>query len=188
VQLTASATGSAVSYAWLPQSGLNNSSIATPIAQPIVATTYVVKATNGDNWCVGEDSVKIDFHAPPNFVVTPSKATLCEKESVVLTASGGDDYTWLDAGNIVLGSAAAITVQPASSQTYQVIIKENTCNNSTTRSIPVTVNSLPVPSITKSNDIDCSTGQATLRVTGGISYTWDAAPGIENTLSPNDHE
>jgi gliding motility-associated-like protein len=185
VQLTANATGTAVSYAWLPQTGLNNSSIATPIAQPTVATTYVVKATNGDNWCFGEDSVKIAFRAPPVFVVNPSKATLCEKESVLLTASGGDDYTWLDAGNTVLGSAAAISVQPFSSQTYQVIIKENTCNISDTRSIPVTVNSLPVPSITKSNDIDCSTGQAVLRAMGGISYEWDAAPGIGNIISPN---
>jgi gliding motility-associated-like protein len=184
VQLTASTTGTGVSYAWLPQTGLNNSSIATPLAQPTVATKYVVTATAG-NGCISEDSVKIDFHAPPSFVVNPSKATLCEKESILLTASGGDDYTWLDAGNAVLGSAASITVQPAASQTYQVIIKENTCNNSTTRSIPVTVNSLPVPSITKSNDIDCSTGQATLHATGGGSYEWDAAPGLGNTLSPN---
>jgi gliding motility-associated-like protein len=185
VQLTASATGAAISYAWLPQTGLNNSSIATPIAQPAVVTTYVVKATNGDNWCIGEDSVKITFRAPPNFVVSPANSTICENDKVLLTASGGDDYSWLDAGNVVLGSTASITVQPASSQTYRVIIKENTCNNSDTRSIPVTVNSLPVPSITKSNDVDCSTGHATLHATGGISYTWDAAPGIGNPISPN---
>jgi gliding motility-associated-like protein len=66
-----------------------------------------------------------------------------------------------------------------------VLIKENTCNNAATRSIPVTVNDLPVPSITKSNDIDCSTGKATLYVTGGISYEWDAAPGMGNTVSSN---
>jgi gliding motility-associated-like protein len=185
VQLTASATGAAVTYAWLPQTGLNNSSIATPIAQPTAATTYVIKATNGDNWCMGEDSVKIDFHAPPNFVVSPASSTICENGQVQLTASGGDDYSWLDASNSSLGNTASITVQPASSQTYQVIIKENTCNNSDMRSIPVTVNSLPVPSIAKSNDIDCSTGQATLHVTGGISYEWDAAPGMGNTISSN---
>lgn len=185
VQLTASATGAAITYDWLPQAGLNNSSIATPIAQPTTATTYVVKATNGDNWCSSEDSVKIGFYAPPNFVVKPANSTVCVNDKLQLTASGGDDYTWVDGSNTPLGNTPAITVQPTVTQTYQVLIKENTCNNSTARSIPVTVNDLPVPSITKSNDIDCSTGQATLHVTGGISYEWDAAPGMGNTVSPN---
>ncbi|MBO9203472.1 MULTISPECIES: CshA/CshB family fibrillar adhesin-related protein [Niastella] len=182
VQLAASATGTVVSYAWSPLTGLNNSAIPTPIAQPAAATTYAVKVTGG-NGCIGEDSVKVTLHPPPNFVVNPVNAIICENDLLQLTASGGDDYSWLDAGNTLVGNTASITLQPATSQTYRVIIKENTCNNSDTRSIPVVVNSLPITSMAKSNDIDCSTEQAVLRATGGIRYKWDAAPGITNTFS-----
>jgi gliding motility-associated-like protein len=103
----------------------------------------------------------------------------------LLTAGGGDDYTWQTQNGAVLGKTASIFVQPAFSQTYTVFIKENTCNTSDTRFIPVVVNNIPIPAVTKSNDVDCSIGQATLRALGGISYKWDAMPGITDVTNPN---
>ncbi|OQP62651.1 hypothetical protein A3860_26945 [Niastella vici] len=130
-------------------------------------------------------SVKIALHQPPVFAVHPSTASVCEKDTVRLSAAGGDEYTWLAANNSILGNTADIMLKPAADQTYRVRIKENTCNNVDTISIPVTVKAIPTPVITKSNDIDCSTGQAILHAGGGISYEWDAAPGIQNINSAN---
>jgi len=181
VQLIASVPG-AISYTWSPQIGLDNNTIPSPVAQPTVATMYVVKTDDGHG-CIGEDSVKIALHGAPNFMVSPANATVCEKEPVLLTASGGDEYTWLAADNSLLGKTAAITVQPAISQTYSVIIKENICNTTDTRNIPVEVNNNPSSTITKSNDVDCDIPQATLHVSGGITYAWDAVPGIRDVTS-----
>lgn len=183
VQLSASAAG-ALTYTWLPQAGLDNSAIPTPMASPTATTTYVVQVKGG-NGCIGKDSVKVALYARPVFRVIPVKAVICEKEPVQLKAMGGDGYTWLAEDNSVLGNTANITVQPDFSQTYRVFIKKNLCNYSDTRSIPVTVNSRPTPAITKSNDIDCSVGQAVLHVTGGVSYLWSTLPGIKDTTSAN---
>ena len=178
VQLSATSPG-AVVYTWLPQTGLNNYMISTPVAQPAAATTYVV-LVQGSNGCTREDSVKIAFHQPPSFAVTPANVSICEEDTIQLMASGGDDYTWLAENNTILGNDAALLIQPSTSQTYQVVIKENTCNTTDTRSIPVIVKANPTPAITKSNDIDCSTGQAFLHASGGISYVWNDMPGIYN--------
>lgn len=183
VQLKASAQG-ALAYAWSPQGSLDDHTIATPLAQPALATTYVV-LVKGSNGCWGGDSVKIAFHQPPVFAVSPSSASICERDTLRLHAAGGDEYTWLAEDNSILGNASSIMLMPAAGQTYRVRIKENTCNNVDTSSIPVTVKAIPTPVLTKSNDIDCSTGQAFLLAGGGISYVWDAAPGIQNINTAN---
>jgi gliding motility-associated-like protein len=117
--------------------------------------------------------------APP-FAVTPTHATICQQESLVLSASGGDEYTWLGRDNSIIDSSASIKVLPAASQKYRVRITEYACNITDTFTIPVQVNELPVPAVSKSNDIDCIHGKAVLHATGGNSYNWNNGPGISN--------
>ncbi|HEX6430942.1 MAG TPA: gliding motility-associated C-terminal domain-containing protein, partial [Niastella sp.] len=182
-QLSAGVPGS-VSYTWSPQTALDDATIPAPVASPNATTTYVVTAT-GSNGCISEDSVKVIVHGAPIFMVHPLKGTICEKDSMQLTASGGDEFTWLAPDNTTLGISSSIMVQPAASQTYRVLIKENVCNITDTRSIPVVVNENPTLVISRSNDVDCSNGQATLHVSGGNSYVWDVKPGIDNITSAN---
>jgi gliding motility-associated-like protein len=112
---------------------------------------------------------------------------VCEKDSLILNAFGGDEYTWLAPDNTILGILSSLIIQPDSSQIYRVLIKDNTCHITDTRSIPVVVNENPTPVISKSNDVDCSTGQAVLHVSGGSRYVWDIKPGIHinNVTSAN---
>ena len=51
--------------------------------------------------------------------------------------------------------------------------------------LQIPVNPLPVISLTKSNDINCLTGQAKLLATGGIKYEWQPAAGLQNIDIPN---
>jgi gliding motility-associated-like protein len=51
--------------------------------------------------------------------------------------------------------------------------------------VPVTVRALPVTTITKSNDIDCTFGQTVLHATGDNYYVWDSLPGITSFTSAN---
>jgi gliding motility-associated-like protein len=183
VQLTASSPG-VLKYTWLPQTTLNNNAISTPVATPVVPTTYIIEVETAIG-CLNKDSIKVDLHAPPVFAVSPANAVVCEKDSVLLIATGGDEYTWLAANGSLLGKTASIFAKPGYTQAYEVLIKENTCNTTDTRQVPLVVNNNPVPVVTKSNDIDCSTGQAFLHASGGISYIWDALPGINNVNTAN---
>jgi gliding motility-associated-like protein len=182
-QLSASSPG-ALKYTWLPQATLNNNAISTPLATPAAPTTYTVEV-EAANGCTNKDSVKVAFHPAAVFAASPAKATLCETDSVLLTASGADEYSWLAEDGSLLGKTSSLFVKPGYSQAYEVQMKENTCNTTATRLIPVVVNDRPIPVVTKSNDIDCSTGQAFLHAGGGISYTWDALPGIRDINMAN---
>lgn len=51
--------------------------------------------------------------------------------------------------------------------------------------LQVTINSLPVIKLSKSNDINCAAGQSMLLATGGIKYEWQPAEGIETILVAN---
>jgi len=51
------ATG-AYSYVWSPATGLNDTSIADPIASPLSTTTYTVKGSSTDG-CVGYDTITV---------------------------------------------------------------------------------------------------------------------------------
>lgn len=183
VQLSASSPG-VLKYTWVPNPTLNNNTISTPVATPVAPTTYVVEVETTVG-CISEDSVKVGIRPPAVFAATPASAVLCEKDSVLLNASGGDEYTWVAQDGSLLGKTASLFVRPGLTQTYEVLITENTCNTSDTRHIPVTVNARPVPAVTKSNDVDCSTGKAYLQARGGIIYTWDAIPGVNDINNPN---
>ncbi|MGG9964515.1 LamG-like jellyroll fold domain-containing protein [Ferruginibacter sp. SUN106] len=52
-----SATG-AVQYTWTPTTGLNNSSIANPVARPVTTTQYVVKGSNAFG-CYDSDTLTV---------------------------------------------------------------------------------------------------------------------------------
>ncbi len=57
--------------------------------------------------------------------------------------------------------------------------------NVQSNSLQIPVNPLPVISLTKSNDINCLTGQAKLLATGGIKYAWQPAEGLQNIDIPD---
>lgn len=65
-----------VVYSWTPSLGLNNSTIANPLATPGTTTTYYIKVTS-DSGCSKFDSVTIDVSQPVNLTVIPSDTGLC---------------------------------------------------------------------------------------------------------------
>jgi len=160
-----------VSYSWTPITGLNRPLTANPVASPTQTTTYKVAVTDS-NACGSTDTVVITVIPKPVFSVTPSSKNICRGDSVVLTASGGEVYQWLPATNIYSDTSAATAVFPQNTITYTVAITSKTCNIVDSERAVVDV-SPPFPlNITKSNDLDCFIGQATLHATGGTEYVW----------------
>ncbi len=95
-QLWAMATGGVppYNYHWSPASGLNLTNIYNPICDTNKTTTYKVTVTDAINF-KRIDSVKVTIvHGFPVADVFPNPVTICANDTVMLTATGGDTYSW----------------------------------------------------------------------------------------------
>ena len=179
-----SATG-AVGYSWSPGTALSDSTIANPVATPGITTNYVVTAFD-DPGCYSTDSVKVTVLPVPVFGLTPNGSDICQGTSFTLTAQGGDTYQWSSVQQGQgLSTQNSFTADGTVTDTFSVAIYNSTCLLSDTLHSVVTVDTIPVLSLIKSNDIDCSDGQATLTVSGGNGndYTWIPTGTLSNTNS-----
>lgn len=146
------------SYLW--SNGETTSSINV---NPTETTTYTVTAFDEfDN--SDEDTVTVTVNELPS-VNAGDDQTICEGDTITLTATGGDDYLW-STGQ----TTASISVTPSSNTTYTVeVTNDNACSDSD----DVTVFVSPLPNITVSNDVTIMNGESTtLTVTGSGNYTW----------------
>lgn len=183
-QLTAAG---AQSYSWYPALGLSDPVIANPQASPASSMKYYVKGT-GANLCTSLDSVQIRVKLPEVFSVSAQPATICPGDSSLLTASGaelydGDSYTWQSLTGSQDPHAPAVFVSPSGSTTYEVVAVDKVCDQTATLTVNIDVLARPTLSATKSNDIGCIYGEATLTAMGGIRYQWTPAGTLSDPSS-----
>lgn len=154
----------AATYQWSPTAGLNNSTLANPVASPVLTTTYIV-ATSSDT-CNGLDTVII-FVNTAAAISAGADISICSSTgtSVTLNASGGSSYSWSTGA-----TTASIAVTPTSATTYTVTgTNANGCTNSDV--VSVSINS--VPAVSAGADISLCSGTAvTLTGSGAQSYSW----------------
>ncbi len=77
-------------YSWTPSYGLNDSSIAQPIASPAAATRYEVYVTNAHG-CVDTQEVRVMVY-PEAVINIPDSITLYPGEQYQLTLAGNAHY------------------------------------------------------------------------------------------------
>lgn len=168
-------------YSWSPATGLSNPLIANPIATALATTRYLVNVTT-DMGCTDKDSVLISTRKPGNFTISPD-AGVCDKGSIQLSAAGGDMYTWDNPGSLDNINIANPVGSPVQTTTYAVLIRDTVCNLSNNLQTIITVNPLPVITVSKTNDIDCANSDALLTATGAVSYSWTPASSLSDPLT-----
>lgn len=146
-----------ITYLWS-----NGETTASIEVSPTITTNYTVTAYdafgNSD-----EDMVTVTVNEAP-IAEAGDDQTICEGDTVILNASGGDEYLW-NTGE----TTASISVNPTLDTTYSVEVITNGC--SSTDDVTVFVNSLPT--ITVSNDVTIMDGEVTtLTASGGDNYLW----------------
>lgn len=95
-------------------------------------------------------------------------SSVCEGESVTLSASGGTSYLWNTGA-----TTATILISPTLATTYSVTVISGSCSD--TASVVVNVNQRPAAIV--SNDTSVCSGQSvTLTASGGTSYSWNNSP------------
>jgi gliding motility-associated-like protein len=152
-------------YQWFPSTGLNNSTLANPVASPVATTTYIVASAS--DTCSGVDTVIVFVNQLP-VVSAGADVSICFGNTVTLTASGGTTYLW-NTGVTTTSLTAAATA----AATYTVIGTDaNGCSN--IDSATVFVNALPV--VSAGADVSICYGDSTLLTgSGAISYSWSTA-------------
>jgi|GEM_PF-818488 len=155
---TLTATGSAGTITW---TGFPAGDASITVS-PSTTTTYTVTITTADN-CTASDEVTV-FVNPNPTADAGDDVSVCEGETVTLTASGGVSYNWMP-GNV---SAESITVSDAGTYTVTVT-DENGCTD--TDSVEVSFNDNP--DVDGGDDVEICEGEtATLTASGADSYTW----------------
>ncbi|HZW63245.1 MAG TPA: T9SS type A sorting domain-containing protein [Flavobacteriaceae bacterium] len=137
--------------------------------------SQLMSNTNPPAWVV---EVNQETDGEPSVVASAGEdVTVCEGETVTLTASGGENYLW-NTGE----TTASIQVQPSQTTTYSVTV--STGNISDTASVTVTVT--PRQTLNAGNDVTINTGEnVTLSVTIQGEILWSTGETTSSiTVSP----
>lgn len=85
--------------------------------KPTATTTYSVIGTSA-NGCYRQATVQVVVNPKPSVGAVASPVQLCVGESVMLTGSGADTYTWVGNGNLYVGGQ--VKLSPNSSTAFLV--------------------------------------------------------------------
>jgi gliding motility-associated-like protein len=157
VTLTASAGSS---YLW--SNGLQTASITVT-----TAGNYSVQVTNAAGCATTSAVTAVVVNPLPTATITANgPTTFCQGGSVTLTASAGSSYLWSNGA-----TTSSITVN--ASGCYSVTVTNANGCSATSACTQITVNALPVASISSLNgNTFCQGGSVTLVSTPGSIYAW----------------
>jgi gliding motility-associated-like protein len=187
VQLDAMAGGGSGSYTytWTSTPGGFTSSLASPVANPAVSTTYNVAVYDGFNTVNSQVSVTVNPLPATPTIIAGGPTTFCDGGSVTLTSSTGIGYLWSNGE-----TTPSINVTTPGSYSVQVN-NASGCLSIASAATVVTVNALPVtPVITASGPTTfCDGGSVTLTSSAGSGYLWsngETTPSI-NVTTPGSY-
>ncbi len=129
---------------------------------PTETTTYSVVVSNDLGEEDTDDVIVTVISAP--VADAGVDQTICDGETITLTATGGISYLW-NTGE----TTDSIDVSPTSETIYNVDVTSNTCSSTDS----VTVFVVSAPNLTVSNDIVIADGDSTTLVANGSdNYSW----------------
>lgn len=168
-------------FQWLPVNTLNTSVGSAVIATPNASTTYTIKGFNGV--CTGTGSILIKTVERPNMKIDASSAEVCKGGTVSLVASGAQFYTWEPA--TALGSpsfSSQVVANPSVSTNYTVYGTNSSGLSSCNQQLSYSIIVVPeiVPSVSSNTSL-CYGQKTTLYASGGNTYRWSPARGLNAT-------
>lgn len=179
--VTLIATG-ATTYTWTPGTYLNTTTGASVDCTPTAGITYTVTGTDG-NGCQNTDQTTVTII--PNAPIDAGlDVTICNGESTTLTATGGVTYNW----QAPINAAGAVqTVSPTATTTYTVDgIDAAGCTG--TDQVTVTVNPLPIATITGTTTVCEGDASPVVTFTGAngtapYTFTYNINGGANQTIT-----
>ena len=192
VNLTAS--GTATTFSWTPNTGLNQQTGSVVSASPSSTTTYTVTGYSSAG-CLSatSPSATVTYSASPGITISSisaSPTSVCSGGTsnllVNATGTGTLNYTWTGTG-LSATNISNPTATPSSTTTYTASVSNGTCTSS--QFVIVTVGSLSASIIPSNNSASyCGNIVNTLTglVTGGgtpYTYSWTPTTGLYTDLA-----
>ena len=175
--VTLNASGGS-SYLWSPATGLSSPTVASPVASPTASTIYTVTVTNAAG-CSSTAQVTVQVRATPVLTVSADQ-TICAGNSVTLSATGAQNYTWSPSTGLNNPRSATPIASPTATTTYTVTGDNGNC--SATATVTITVEPLPTPNAGPDRVL-CSGQSAQLgsAPVAGLTYSWSPGTGLSST-------
>lgn len=180
-------------YSWSPITGLSNPSIANPMANPSVTTTYTLAETDANgNQLIDEVIVTVN-NTPPISNAGPDVTKTCTQNPtgavIGAAAAAGNTYAWSPSTGLSSSTVANPTANPLFTTTYTVTTT-NAVGCTSTDQVIVTVNTFQPTAnagldFTKTciSNVNGSTIGAT-SVTGN-TYAWTPTTGLSSATVSN---
>jgi gliding motility-associated-like protein len=156
------------------------------------AGTYTVTETNTAGCIITTSSTTISTTPLPTSYTLSGPSSFCTGSSASLVLSGSQAgvnyvlYNGSTPAGTASGNGSAITWTVNSPGTYSVVATNtNGCSNNMNNTINLTENTLPTASITPSISTVCAGSSVNLAASGGVSYSWTPATGLNTTTSSN---
>jgi|GEM_PF-1057638 len=165
------------SYVWTPVLGLDDPTVANPIASPTQTTTYTLNATSAN--CASTLEVTVTVLPRPTLSTGPDQF-ICDNDPASISASGtGGTIFWSPDPTLSCTNCTDPTATPSQTTTYYVTNSNGTCSlvDSVTVVVSTSFNLQVVP-----DDVTIELGDSIeLTAIGGgsgLNYTWTPNAGI----------
>jgi gliding motility-associated-like protein len=172
-------------YHWRGDPTLSDSTIADPLAYPLVDNIYYVTATETTYGCKAHDSVLVHVYLPPTPGIGPDVPYICQGQSIQLVATGGVDYLWQTDPSLSSTTIANPFATPADTDVYYVrVFNIHQCHADT--SIKINVQH-QVQAVAQSPYDVCEGQTIRLHSSGGFYYQWYPTTWLSSPIdsSPN---
>ena len=180
--ITANSTVSGLMYSWV------GPAMFTSTDEFFVATeagNYAVTVT-APNGCTAESNVNVSISGNPDANITKNNDINCLNMDTPLTASSttaGATFAWTGPSG-PLGNTAQITVDQGG--TYTLVVTSPLGCSTTITELVMADTLAPDAAPSVSNEIDCTTTEATLvgnATTTGVTYSWTGPNGFSSTAA-----
>lgn len=165
-------------YTWNP----GNLSGASITVTPLANTSYTVSGSSVFG-CLSQNTLvsSVTVNPLPVLGLTSNTASICFGQQAILTASGANTYS-LNPGAL---NGNSFTLSPVSTTIYS-LSGTNTlsgCSSLNGATLTLTVNPLPVVSISSNSLVLCFGQSAVLSASNAASYTWQPGNGSGSSFT-----
>ncbi|MFA6524168.1 MAG: T9SS type A sorting domain-containing protein, partial [Candidatus Paceibacterota bacterium] len=150
---------------------------ASNTVNPLISTSYTAVGTDANGCVATSNVVNISVNPLPLVIVTGDIA-ICSGSSIQLLAGGADTYVWSPVNGLNNSNIWNPVATPTSTTTYTVTGNIAGCSNSA--NVTITVNPLPIASI--SNDTTICGGTSVMLNASGGNYLWSTGEGSSAIL------
>ena len=178
ISVNASGGTPAFTYSWS-----NGNTSSSQLVNPSSTTPYTVTVTDITG-CTAVATINITVDQYPILSIA-GDTSICHGTSTVLTATGGNNYSWSPSTGLSNAGISNPTASPQSTTMYTVTSANGNCSSSNS----VTVTVVPAPDASFSADSSHGTPPLTVHFTdnstGATTWSWNFGDGsTDNTQNP----